>query len=584
MTNNTSEQLVKIRLELEEAKTNRKVLEKMRNERLKFLQVDSPEIKGLTSKILTQQKLVDASTRRIREISAMEAAANSKSISAVKNAERAKLFEIRKSEKVAMSELNTDLRIKSKLKINAANEAIREQQRANRLAKVSDIATGLGTINSKVPTEQLEIMRRRLGYLRSEGKLLLETGADSERSLKNLRETAKLQKEIKDLQNKINPPFAGWALSVMFAGMAMQRFATQVTQFGTKAYDDIAHSIEGTVTANDRLNASMTFLGFSVGEALQPLLEMIVPLIDYIAKFVNDNPEFVSNVTGAVTVLGGVLAAIGGIVLAKNGAITALKEIGIEASGLNAIGAITISAYLAFKGISDIVEGDYIGGIAKLLATAGLAAIVTGRTGAGAVLVTISLAMELVDILVKDKKLTPDSLANFLIQAGVLGAFVSGPVGAALLTIGLGLKLVNSDDFKNKFITILGLMFGVLATLIGVLIDAILSPLTLAVEGLIAIYNAITPGTKGDINFHPFGALTKYNAGRMRELMDQWNSLNASPTTNNGLTVQGYSSASTIDPYSSNKNSFTNNGTINIYTSDPKNFYAQLQKQMGSFG
>ena len=59
-------------------------------------------------------------------------------------------------------------------------------------------------------------------------------------------------KAIRKVKNEIadsRTPFAGWALSILFAGMALQRFSTQLIQFGTKAYNDIAHSVEGTTTA-----------------------------------------------------------------------------------------------------------------------------------------------------------------------------------------------------------------------------------------------------------------------------------------------------------------------------------------------
>jgi len=169
-------------------------------------------------------------------------------------------------------------------------------------------------------TKQLNNIKRSMSTLRD---TTTKTFGTRSNALANQMEvvrktTTSLNKEI-DRINKKGTPFAGWAMSIMFAGMAVQRLGTQLKQFGTKAYDEITHSVEGSSTANDRLTASMTMLGYSVGEALQPMLDSIIPIIDAISEWVEKNPELVAGITKWSIILGAMAASGGAIVLAYNG-------------------------------------------------------------------------------------------------------------------------------------------------------------------------------------------------------------------------------------------------------------------------
>lgn len=121
--------------------------------------------------------------------------------------------------------------------------------------------------------------------------------------------------KAKDKLDKIRRAAYSANLSLMFAGAAMQRISQSIASFGTKAYDDISHSIVGTVTANDRLAGSMTMLGFSVGEALQPLIEMLIPIVETITEWVEANPELLAGIVAVMAVLGTLLTYGAGIKL-----------------------------------------------------------------------------------------------------------------------------------------------------------------------------------------------------------------------------------------------------------------------------
>jgi hypothetical protein len=196
-----------------------------------------------------------------------------------------------------------------------------------------------------------EALTRQMSLYREEGRLLKKTGADIKNYNKNIAETAKLKRTLQD----INPPFQGWAMSIMFAGMALQRLAVQMKQFGTKAYDDITHSVEGSVTANDRLNASMTMLGFSVGEALAPILDSLIPIVDKIQEWVETNPTLTGELIKWGFIIGTIALIWGSVVLAMAGVTGAMLKI-IELGAALKVIFMAISGWISGIGTAGIVS------------------------------------------------------------------------------------------------------------------------------------------------------------------------------------------------------------------------------------
>lgn len=121
--------------------------------------------------------------------------------------------------------------------------------------------------------------------------------------------------------------FQGWAMSIMFAGMAMMRYTQQLWQFGNKAFQEVMHSVEGTTTGFDNLNGSMKYLGFTIGQALEPLAAYLTPIIIKVAEWVQDNEKLVEGIVKWGFVLGTVFFAVGQLVLGFNGLFTAVKNI-----------------------------------------------------------------------------------------------------------------------------------------------------------------------------------------------------------------------------------------------------------------
>jgi len=82
--------------------------------------------------------------------------------------------------------------------------------------------------------------------------------------------------------------FDGWALSIMFFGMAIQRVFNTIWKQSTKVFQEMAHSIEGVTTPLDMLNGLFKYLMFTVGDALMRFLEPYIPTIVEIVEKVTD--------------------------------------------------------------------------------------------------------------------------------------------------------------------------------------------------------------------------------------------------------------------------------------------------------
>lgn len=122
--------------------------------------------------------------------------------------------------------------------------------------------------------------------------------------------------------------FQGWALSVMFFGMAIQRVFLGIWKFGTKAFQEVAHSVEGMVTQTDMLAGSMKFLGIVVGSALEPLAAALIPIVEKISDWVQQNPELTAEMVKWGSIIGSFLLLVGLLVLGFTGVFTAVANVG----------------------------------------------------------------------------------------------------------------------------------------------------------------------------------------------------------------------------------------------------------------
>jgi ABC-type Co2+ transport system permease subunit len=154
---------------------------------------------------------------------------------------------------------------------------------------------------------------------------------------------------------KSRVPFAGYALSLMFFGQQIQKLFTGLAKSALSTFDDVAHSMSGMVTATDLLNGEWTYLKYSLGDALQPIIEWLVPIVSAIADWVSENQSLAAGLVVTAIVLGGILALGGALKLAIDGFTGALIAVKGASGGITAVGAAIAGLIVGF-----VIVGYYI--------------------------------------------------------------------------------------------------------------------------------------------------------------------------------------------------------------------------------
>jgi len=149
----------------------------------------------------------------------------------------------------------------------------------------------------------------------SQGKFVQAT-VDQTKAQKNL-------KKAFDQTAFATKRFRAEFLSILFLGMVIQRTFSRIAKSAIDSFTKIA---EGSELANRTfgvLGASLTFLKFTIGEALArailPMMPAIVAIIDAIAEWVTTNPKLTSSLIAIGFLLGTVLVTAGQLVLGLDG-------------------------------------------------------------------------------------------------------------------------------------------------------------------------------------------------------------------------------------------------------------------------
>lgn len=128
------------------------------------------------------------------------------------------------------------------------------------------------------------------------------------------QELTTLEKNSKSLftqmqQGMKKVPFQGWALSIMFAGMAIERTFKSIAKTAISTFNEVSSTMMGTTTATTILSGTLKYLSFVVGQALNTvfaaLLPYLLPIIDAITDWVQKHPKLT-----AAIVLGGLALGI----------------------------------------------------------------------------------------------------------------------------------------------------------------------------------------------------------------------------------------------------------------------------------
>lgn len=164
-------------------------------------------------------------------------------------------------------------------------------------------------------------------------KTMLKTGKTGGETFRNYQKSVLnaegAQKRFNTSIRASRIEFKGWALSVLFFGQALKQAFTQVVKFGTKAFNDIMNSVEGTVTQFNLMEGSMKFLGFAIGAAMEPIIGMLIPIVDGVANWILENEKLFAIMLTALGVGGTVLVALGFTTLAIDGIAGAMLAFGI---------------------------------------------------------------------------------------------------------------------------------------------------------------------------------------------------------------------------------------------------------------
>lgn len=155
-------------------------------------------------------------------------------------------------------------------------------------------------------------------------------------------------------QNEIR--FQGWALSVMFFGMAIQRVMNQIWKNSVKTFQDVMHSVEGSVTQFDMLGSSIKYLGFTIGQALEPVAAWLIPIVEKIANWVVENEGLARTLFVIGTIMGSLLFVVGFLTLAFTGIVTMTKN-AVAAFSLLRTAAASLGGTLALLGSVAVIGG-----------------------------------------------------------------------------------------------------------------------------------------------------------------------------------------------------------------------------------
>lgn len=237
--------------------------------------------------------------------------------------------------------------------------------------------------------------------------------------------------------NKVQQQFDGAALSVMFFGMALTRVATQIWTAGTKTFQDVMHSVDGTVTSFDLLNAAGDTLKFTLGAALEPIAAQLVPIVNSIADWVSNNEDLVRDIVTAFAVGGSIMTAFG---------IVKLGLVGVSEK---------------FTGVWDsakLLKNRNWSQWGKELSTS-----INNAIGTVAIFWALEAGVEAYKDFKSEK--IADGILGSLQSGAFAGAFISKKGKGALFAIGVALELIKENTFFQTVLTIGAFISGFFITI-----------------------------------------------------------------------------------------------------------------------
>lgn len=253
--------------------------------------------------------------------------------------------------------------------------------------------------------------------------------------------------------NEMRGEVLSFGLSTLFTNMAIKRTLMNIAQQSMSTYNKLNVNTELANNATNKLNMTLDYLKYIIGESISTALESMLPfltsVIDSVSEWIEKNPKLIGDLLIWGIVITTVLMAIGQLGLGLLGIISALKLVGIvNAAGIfGGIGGAAVGATGLVSGLLTV--------LGKLT---GIVAIPIGIT------VTVSFIKKTVEAMEKGdiKNTIWGSIKSILMGAitgGTIGFAIGGPAGAiagsiiGTITVSVGLiveAFVARKNYKEQ--------------------------------------------------------------------------------------------------------------------------------------
>ena len=265
-------------------------------------------------------------------------------------------------------------------KVEAASAAIQSQKKAKQDSIIAGQSAQRKSLRMLSQTTGLTMseVKSRLGKMNAEwdksGNLVNSANnkmiISNKRMAKGVKKVSKEMKSASFVAKTGGRAFAGWAMSIMFAGMVIMRTFQMITKATVGTFMKVA---EGTSEASRgilRLSAEFEYLKYVVGNAIAsaigPLIPKLVEWMRWIENLAKEHPVLVSSIILGGLAFGFLAMTLGQTILGVNGFIDLMGHLGAGIKWIKGLTWSTVLAYVAW-GAAIIVAMAAIYMIARVL-------------------------------------------------------------------------------------------------------------------------------------------------------------------------------------------------------------------------
>jgi len=126
--------------------------------------------------------------------------------------------------------------------------------------------------------------------------------------------------------------FSGWAMSVMFMGMALSRMFSRILKGAVSTFTKIMESSGSFGSSIQQLAVHWEYLKFVIGSAinrfLEPLMPRIIKIINALSEWIQKHPKLAANIIIWGLIIGTAIMVLGMLVLGLKGTVQGLIVFG----------------------------------------------------------------------------------------------------------------------------------------------------------------------------------------------------------------------------------------------------------------